>query len=225
MFLLGSETVKVKICCIQSREEIERAVSAGADALGFVSAMPSGPGVISEEMIARLIPLVPAGVESFLLSSLTEKAALRKQIRRLNPSTIQIVVQVEIKVYDEIRKLKRDTTIVQVIHVKDETTVTAAISAAGHVDALLLDSGQPDRRVKELGGTGRAHDWQISAEIVASVDVPVWLAGGLNAENVADAVRTVRLYGVDVCSGVRTGGRLDYGKLASFVAAVRSTDG
>jgi phosphoribosylanthranilate isomerase len=95
---------------------------------------------------------------------------------------------------------------------------------APEVDALLLDSGNQSLPVKELGGTGRTHDWSVSRRIVEAAPVPVYLAGGLTPDNVGEAVRRVRPFGVDVCSGVRSGGRLDEARLAAFAAAVRAAD-
>jgi phosphoribosylanthranilate isomerase len=115
-----------------------------------------------------------------------------------------------------------DVSLVQVIHVRDEASVTEAAAAAETAGALLLDSGDPSRPVKELGGTGRTHDWALSALIVEASPVPVFLAGGLGPENVGAAIRAVKPYGVDLCSGVRTEGALDVEKLRRFVAAVRS---
>ena len=92
----------------------------------------------------------------------------------------------------------------------DENQAESAGDAelAARVDALLLDSGRPDAQVKTLGGTGLTHDWALSAEIVAQVDRPVFLAGGLRESNVAEAIAQVKPFGVDLCSGVRTeGGR------------------
>ena len=106
------------------------------------------------------------------------------------------------------------------IHVLDDDSVREALDAAPRVDALLLDSGDPRRAVKELGGTGRVHDWALSRAIVDRSPVPVFLAGGLRGENVAEAVRRVRPFGVDVCSGVRTDGRLDVAKLSALVGAL-----
>jgi phosphoribosylanthranilate isomerase len=78
--------------------------------------------------------------------------------------------------------------------------------------------------VKLLGGTGRIHDWAVSRRVVEAVREPVFLAGGLNPGNVGDAIRSVRPFGVDVCSGLRTAGRLDDAKLTDFMAAVAAAD-
>ncbi len=106
----------------------------------------------------------------------------------------------------------------QVIHVNGPESVDEAISVAPHVDAILLDSGNRTAAIKELGGTGRVHDWNLSKQIREAVDVPVFLAGGLNSDNVAAAIEQVRPFGVDVCSGVRTEGQLDQNKLAQFLS-------
>jgi phosphoribosylanthranilate isomerase len=214
-------SVRIKICCMQSAEEIALAVRYGADAVGFVSAMPSGLGPISEELIAALIPTVPARVASFLLTSRLSAAAIADQVRRLLPTTVQIVDRPEAGCRAALRRLLPATRIVQVVHVTGPEAVAEAVAVAPEADAILLDSGNPALAVKELGGTGRTHDWATSRKIREAVEVPLWLAGGLTPENVASAIEAVRPFGVDVCSGVRTNGKLDEAKLASFVAEVR----
>ncbi|MDX1673567.1 MAG: phosphoribosylanthranilate isomerase [Longimicrobiales bacterium] len=211
---------RFKVCCIRDEVEVKAAVGAGASAVGFVSAMPSGPGPIPEDVIARLLPAVPPGVSSFLLTSLTAPDALAEQHRRLPTDTVQLVDRLPSGSYREARRLLPGVRLVQVVHVEGPEAVDAVRRVAGHVDAILLDSGRPGAEVPELGGTGRAHDWSVSRRVVEAVDVPVWLAGGLSGDNVAEAVATVRPFGVDVCSGVRTDGRLDTGKLDAFAGGI-----
>ena len=213
---------RIKICCMQSAAEVALAVRHGADALGFVSAMPSGLGPIGEELIAELVPAVPAGVASFLLTSRRSAVAIADQVRRLGPTTVQIVDRPEPGCRAALRRLLPATRIVQVVHVTGPEALAEAVAAAPDSDAILLDSGNPALEVKELGGTGRTHDWATSRRIRETVEVPLWLAGGLTAANVARAIREVGPHGVDVCSGVRTGGRLDEEKLAAFVEAVKN---
>jgi phosphoribosylanthranilate isomerase len=141
--------VKTKICCISSIEEARLAIQYGADALGLVGHMPSGPGVIEDD------------------------------------SAIDLVTMYEPRVH-----------------------------------AFLLDSGRPSAAVAELGGTGRAHDWRISASIVRATTRPVYLAGGLTSENVSQAIDRVNPFGLDLCSGVRTGNALDESKLKVFMETV-----
>lgn len=211
---------QVKICCIASVEEAQLAIRYGASALGLVSAMPSGPGPIPEELIAEIVPHIPNGVASFLLTSKQDAASIIAQQHKTKVTTLQLVDTVSIDVYKELRKELPGISLVQVIHVVAESSVEEAKSVAPFVDMILLDSGNPNLTVKELGGTGRKHDWNISKKIVESVNKPVFLAGGLNAENVREAIECIHPYGVDVCSGVRTNGKLDEEKVKRFFDAV-----
>lgn len=213
--------VRIKVCCISSVAEMRLAVEAGADAVGLVGRMPSGPGVIDDGLIREIAGVVPAGVSQFLLTSETEPAAVVDHVRRAGVDTVQIVDdEVGRGVYAAVRAELPAVRIVQVIHVLGEASYDKAMGVAGEVDGLLLDSGNPGAAVRELGGTGRVHDWGVSARIARESPVPVFLAGGLKPENVAEAVRVVRPFGVDVCSGVRCGGRLDRERLGAFVGAV-----
>ena len=196
------------------------AIRHGASALGLVSAMPSGPGVIAEETIAEIARMVPPGVGSFLLTSRQDVASIIEQQRRLRVSTLQICDRLTSGSHRDLRAALPGIAIVQVVHVVGPESVGEAIGVAPEVDAILLDSGDPGRPVKELGGTGRRHDWRLSRRIREAVGVPIFLAGGLDPDNVAEAVAEVGPFGVDVCSGLRTGGALDEGKLSRFFEAV-----
>jgi phosphoribosylanthranilate isomerase len=211
---------RVKVCCIKSVEEVAMAVRYGANALGFVSAMPSGPGPISEEQIASIIPHVPTGIATFLLTSKQDAASIIEQQRRTHANTLQLVDEVSFDTYKLLRTALPGVSIVQVIHVTGSGALHQALAVAPHVDALLLDSGNPNLAVKQLGGTGRVHDWSISRAICEKAGVPVFLAGGLKPENVAEAIRTVRPFAVDVCSGIRIGGQLDETALSRFFDSV-----
>lgn len=214
--------VRVKVCCISSIEEAELAVRLGADALGLVSAMPSGPGVIDEAQIAAIAASVPPPLATFLLTSATNAPDIIAQATRCRTSVLQLVDAVREPVYHALRTALPGVKIVQVVHVTDDQALQSALSVAPFLDGLLLDSGNPGLPIKELGGTGRIHDWNLSRRIVEQCPRPVFLAGGLTAGNVANAIRTVRPFGVDVCSGVRESGRLDAEKLTAFMRAVSS---
>jgi phosphoribosylanthranilate isomerase len=203
-----------------SVEEAALAVRLGASALGLVSAMPSGPGPIPDDLIAEIAASVPPGVATFLLTCRDDPAGVMEQVRRAGVGAVQLVDHVEPDVYAALRDHLPNVKIVQVVHVVGDASIAEAEAAAPLVDAILLDSGNPSLAVKELGGTGRRHDWLISRRIVEAVAVPVWVAGGLRADNVAEAISTVRPFGVDVCSGLRTDGRLDSEKARAFFAAV-----
>jgi phosphoribosylanthranilate isomerase len=201
--------------------EAALAIRCGASAVGLVSAMPSGPGPIPEDLIAEIAASVPPGVSSFLLTSLQSADEIIAQHRRCGTDTIQIVDTLLEGTHADIRRALPGIRVVQVIHVTGEESVGEALAVAPAVHALLLDSGKPQAAVKELGGTGRTHNWSLSRRIVEGSPVPVWLAGGLNPGNAAEAIRQVGPFGLDICSGLRTGGHLDEDKLARFVAAVR----
>jgi phosphoribosylanthranilate isomerase len=213
---------RVKICCISSVAEAAIAVRLGAAAVGLVSAMPSGPGVIPEDTIAQIAAGVPPGVATFLLTSKRDADSIIAQQRRCRVNTIQLCDTVEPGCYAKVREVLPSIALVQVIHVTGQESVDEAVSIARSVDALLLDSGNQKLAIKELGGTGRRHDWRVSRQIVESVRVPVFLAGGLTPENVATAIREVRPSGVDVCSGLRTNGNLDEEKVRRFFANIGS---
>jgi phosphoribosylanthranilate isomerase len=212
---------RVKICCIASLAEARMAIDAGAAAVGLVSAMPSGPGPIPEALIAEIAAAAPPPIATFHLTSRQTARDIIEQQRRLATNTLQIVDDLTDGTYAELREALPGVKLVQVIHVGGEESLAAAERAAEQVDAILLDSGNQRLAVKELGGTGRRHDWAVSRRIRERIEVPLFLAGGLRAENVREAIETVGPWGVDVCSGVRTEGRLDPEKLAAFMAAVR----
>jgi len=214
--------LRVKICCIGSVEEAALAVGYGADAVGLVSEMPSGPGVIPDELAREIAARVPPPVASFLLTSRQSAPGIAEQQRYVRANTLQIVDRLTHGTYQDLRDALPGIGLVQVVHVQDEEAVEEALRVAPDVDAILLDSGNQRLAVKLLGGTGRAHDWTISRRIVAQVDKPVFLAGGLRPENVREAIEQVGPFGLDVCSGVRTEGRLDERKLAAFFEQVRS---
>jgi len=213
---------RVKICCISSINEAQLAIKHGADALGLVGQMPSGPGVISETMIAHIAKNTPPPIATFLLTSATETEAIIQQHQNVNTSTIQIVDKLADGNYQALRDALPNVKLVQVIHVINENSIHQALEASKYVDAILLDSGNPNLAVKELGGTGKTHNWEISRAIRESLTIPMFLAGGLNSNNVKQAIDAIQPFGIDLCSGVRTHGQLDEKKLAQFFSAVYS---
>jgi phosphoribosylanthranilate isomerase len=214
--------VRIKICCISSWGEAQAAIKMGASALGLVGHMPSGPGIIEDTLIAEIARLAPPAIGTFLLTSETHASQIIAHHQKVLTNTVQIVDALSSGTYDEIRLALGPVKLVQVIHVLDEKSVEEAQQIAPRVDALLLDSGNPTLALKELGGTGRVHNWKISRKIVESVPVPVFLAGGLRPENIREAIEQVQPYGIDLCSGVRTNGQLDPYKLERFFQAANS---
>ncbi len=215
---------RIKICCISTIEEARVAAAAGVDALGLVGHMPSGPGVIDDETIRSIAVAVPPPTARFLLTSEISADAIAAHVRICAVDTVQIVQHISPTELARVATLLPDIRIVQVVHVEGEDAFDWIHRYAEHADAFLLDSGRPSAAVPELGGTGRTHDWYVSAEFVRRSPIPVFLAGGLNADNVAEAITQVRPYGLDLCSGVRTGGRLDAAKLSRYVNAIHAAD-
>jgi len=210
---------RIKVCCISSMEEARLAVQLGAHALGLVSHMPSGPGVIDDALIANILATVPPPIATFLLTPLVRADDIAALHARCPASTLQLVDAVDEAELRRLRRLLPGIKLVQVIHVLGPQSLDEARAVAPHVDAVLLDSGNPNLPIKELGGTGRVHDWQTSRQIREQLNVPVFLAGGLNAGNAAQAMRDVQPFGLDVCSGVRQDGRLSAERLAQFMRA------
>ena len=211
---------RVKICCISSLDEAQMSIDAGASALGLVGQMPSGPGVISDELIFSISAAVPPPIGTFLLTSETSANGIINHWNRSHTNTIQLVDAVSTETYLSLRKSLPGVKLVQVIHVQHEKSVDEAIETAPYVDAILLDSGNPNLEIKELGGTGRTHNWKLSRKIRESISVPVFLAGGLKPENIRQAIDEVKPFGIDLCSGVRTNGMLDIEKLNRFMYEV-----
>ena len=212
---------KIKICCINSISEAKIAIRYGADAIGLVGKMPSGPGPIEDELIRSIAITIPPPIATFLLTCETSAEQIIAHHKRTFTNTIQLVDELSEKDYAIIKEAIPAIKLVQVIHVIDEGSVEEAIKVSKHADAILLDSGNPKLTIKELGGTGRVHDWKLSRKIKESIKIPLFLAGGLNASNVWQAIDEVEPYGVDVCSGVRTNGLLDENKLKTFFEAIK----
>ena len=211
---------RVKVCCIADPHEAQLAVAAGADAVGLVGAMPSGPGPIDDASIRAIADLIPPPVATFLLTSRVRGRDIADHAAFCRTDTVQIVNHIDPTEYEILRRLAPEVRRVQVIHVEDASALALIDTYAPYVHAFLLDSGRPHASVAELGGTGRTHDWHISRRCVAHTDKPIFLAGGLNPDNVGAAIRQVQPYAVDLCSGVRTAGQLDAAKLRAFMAQI-----
>ena len=211
---------KVKICCISSIEEAKNALKFGADVLGLVAKMPSGPGTIDDDLIAKIVKSIPSETTTFLLTPKINPYEIIDHQRLTDTNCIQLVDAVKIEDYKILRENLPNIQLIQVIHVTGEESIEEAKRYAEVADMILLDSGNPNLKIKELGGTGRVHNWELSRKIVESISKPVFLAGGLKPENIKEAIETVKPYGVDLCSGVRTEGKLDLEKLGQFFEAL-----
>lgn len=212
--------MKIKVCCMSSPNEVKMAIEAGITAAGFVTRMPSGAGIIEDELAIALCEEFYGNIQTWLLTSQTDEEHLREQLNLFKISHLQIVDYVDIDVCIRLKKEFPWVDFVQVIHVLSEADIERAILAQEWASILLLDSGNPANAA--LGGTGKTHDWSLSRRIVEEVDIPVYLAGGLNPDNVKDAIKAVGPAGVDVCSGLRADDRLSPQLLEAFVREVGS---
>jgi len=187
--------------------------------------MPSGPGVIDDDLISRIASRIPPPIASFLLTSLTDEEAIVRQHAHCRTTTIQLCDYLRTEVLLGLRRRLPGIRLVQVIHVLSEEDISRALRVAPLVDAILADSGNPTLGIKKLGGTGCVHNWNLTRRIREAVDIPLFLAGGLSPENVGAAIAEVGPFGLDLCSRVRTDDRLDPGKLSAFFAALhKATD-
>jgi phosphoribosylanthranilate isomerase len=215
---------KVKICCISTEEEAKIALAFGANVLGLVAKMPSGPGTIDDALIQNIVKSIPSETLTFLLTPKTNPNDIIEHQRLTGTNCIQLVDAVKIGDYKILRDNLPNIKLIQVIHVIDENSVEEAKQYAKVADMILLDSGNPKLAIKELGGTGRVHNWELSRKIVESISKPVFLAGGLKPENIQEAIKFVKPYGLDICSGIRTEGKLDIEKLKRFFEEVKKAN-
>jgi phosphoribosylanthranilate isomerase len=213
---------RVKICCIASPEEARMATRAGADLLGLVGPMPTGPGVVTERAAREIAAQALPWATPVLLTACQCTDEIIEHAARVGVRAVQIVNHVEPGTLAGLARQAPGLALIQVIHVEDAGALDLIAAYQPHVSAFLLDSGRPS--AQELGGTGRVHDWEVSAEFVRRSKRPVFLAGGLTPENVAEAVGRVRPAGLDLCTGIRIDGALDAGRLAAFMGAVHSAD-
>ncbi|MFT7520449.1 MAG: phosphoribosylanthranilate isomerase [Kiritimatiellia bacterium] len=217
---------EIKICCMRDAREVELALKWGATALGFVVTADNGPGVISLDVARPLMRQVGDRAERWLLTVHTDLHAIAGQIAALEPSHVQLCDAIDLSHYAALKSRFPNVSLLQVVHVTGPDDVRRAVQLEQHVDGLLLDTGAVVDGQRQLGGTGKTHDWSVSRDIVRAVSVPVWLAGGLGPDNVVAAMQMVGPAGVDLCSGVRDHDyRLDGDKLRAYLAAVRGEDG
>ena len=205
-------TIQVKICGITNPEDAAAALEAGADALGFVFHRKS-PRYVEPQVVKSIV----AGLPPFILPVgvfVNEEPKVVRDLMDLCGLALAQLHGDESAGYCE--TLGRP--VIKAIGLKDRASLLALAEYKGraHVRGFLLDTFAPDT----YGGTGRTTDWTIAAELAKSVTVI--LAGGLNPDNVATAVATVKPYAVDVSSGVEASpGKKDHARIHAFVQAAK----
>jgi len=220
-----SRRVRVKICGVGDAREVALAAASGADAIGFVSGWKTPEGRLDDAQIEALMRQVPSGPSKVLLTPYLSPEAMIAHAVRCGADTLQICDHVPVAYRYEVRAALPEVRLLQVAHMGGAIEVSEVVGLAEGADGLLLDSGVSGASFSERGGTGRVHDWEKSRAVVASVNTPVWLAGGLTPNNVLEAVSTVRPYGVDVCSGLRDQGVLSRRLVRQFMDALKTSAG
>lgn len=219
----ASIPVRAKLCGIRSRRDLEVALSAGADAVGFICGVTHrSDDALSEQAARELACLTPPYVSRVLVTHLQEAAAILGLAAFLEADTIQLHGLLEHATVAEVFA-KAGRRVTKAIHVTGPEALEEAERYLDACDALHLDSRSADR----LGGTGQVHDWSISRRIVElayeRAQLPVVLAGGLRPENVAKAIERTGAYAVDVNSGIEDEqGEKDSAKAAAFVATAHA---
>ena len=218
---------RTKLCGLASEHDLDAAIDAGTDMVGFVSDVPiETPRELAPDRAAALVGRVPEAVKSVLVTMPETPEAGAELVERVGPDAIQVHGCSP----NEITALAERIAIpvIAAVDAADGTLERYATTA----DALVLDSTDE----QGAGGTGETHDWARAREVVTDLDTPVLLAGGLTPENVAGAVATVAPFGVDVSSGIErdarrsashsdggeaSAGTKDHAKLRAFVERAR----
>jgi phosphoribosylanthranilate isomerase len=210
-------TSRVKICGITNETDLTVAVSAGADAVGFVVGVKSSPRNLSTDKAQSLLAQVPPFVSSVIVTRESDPNNLLRLYSSLKPSLLQIYCKIN-KWKGLLKGLKAVPIILGADAEHCSTEDLIGISAS--CKAILLDT----LSTMGCGGTGRVHDWNASRRLRQAIDPkPLILAGGLNPENVAEAIRTVEPYAVDVASGVELcPGKKDRAKMIQFMKNAKS---
>jgi phosphoribosylanthranilate isomerase len=209
--------VRVKICGITRKEDLDAATAAGADAVGFVVGVASSPRNIALEKAEKLIRQVPPFVKSVLVT-VPRGIDEFETYEKLNPDAIQIHGE-NLHAAASVRLKIPNTLLIGAVNARLANAFDVVSTAAKLFDAVLLDSFVEGR----YGGTGIVHDWELSKRVKHVIHPkPLILAGGLNPDNVAEAVRTVQPYAVDVSSGVeQQPGIKDQQKIMDFIKNVK----
>ena len=206
----------IKICGLKTYDEARLALDAGATAFGFLVALNyETADRISPEIAADIIGKLPKTAETVIVTHLTDPDKAADLARYTGAHTLQVHGDMRPAGVRQLVALAPSLRLIKAVHVSGPDSLETAAAYADIAHALLLDTRTADR----LGGTGRTHDWSISAQIVTAVPVPVYLAGGLTPDNVQRAIETVRPAGVDVNSGVKdSAGGKDRRKVGLFVS-------
>jgi phosphoribosylanthranilate isomerase len=219
---MGHPAVRVKICGVRRAEDAQMAAELGADAIGVLVGQkhPSGD-FISAKQAAAVLQVLPDSVCGVLVSHLEDADALLELVDQVQPKALQIHSPMALGGVSTIRRARPDLLLHKAVHVGSADALAAITSYGALVDGFVADSFNP--ATGQVGGTGLTHDWRLTAELARSTPRPLWLAGGLTPQNVAEAIAQVQPYGVDVNSGVKgNDGFKNLQRLQAFIRSARS---
>lgn len=209
--------MKVKICGIKRIEDALKAVEYGADAIGLlVGQAHASKDFIDKKKAKEIVDGIPPFISTVMVTHMVDVKLIIEFAKYIGVSTLQLHGDSTASHIKIIKKELVNVKIIKSIHVIDKSSIEKEKEYLGFADAILLDS--INKATDQIGGTGLIHDWNISKEIVEKCPIPVILAGGLNSDNIEEAVDKVRPYGIDVNSGVKgKDGFKDYQKLKLFI--------
>ena len=211
--------VKVKICGIMREEDLEIALEAGADAVGFVVCASPSPRNLTLTEARKLVDEVPSKVDSVAVTTFNGMGKLMEIYNELKTSFIQLHGRIGVPIS---RETLPKTGLIKAVNAKATNALEEAVEAARLFEIILADTSDEGG----MGGTGITHDWRISRRIREAIQPkPLILAGGLTPENVGAAIKTVQPYAVDVSSGVEERpGVKDREKIFKFIASAKGDE-
>ena len=214
----------IKICGTTNLRDAQLSVAAGADALGFIFA-PS-PRAVDINTAGEIVRAVASAGETIGVFVNQAPCAVADVAQQIGLSGVQLHGDEPPETLAEYRYELSGRKIIKVLHADELLAnphrLDSYLAARGNIDAILLDSGSAEQR----GGTGATYDWDQILPIARAIRdaMPLIVAGGLHAGNVARAIELFQPWGVDVVSGVESSaGEKDENKLRDFIAAVRQT--
>ena len=209
----------IKVCGIRNIEEALGAVDAGANTIGMLTGLLyPAEDEISPEKAGSIAAALPDGIRPVLVTHILDPEEASEIAAFTGVSAVQIHNDMPADGLIRLRGLLPGVLIIKAIHVVDSDSITDARLYEKYADMLLLDTKTNDG----IGGTGITHDWSISKRIVEAVHKPVILAGGLNPDNIEEAVALVRPAGIDANSGLENeNGSKNFNKIRAFAVAGR----
>ena len=207
--------VRVKICGLTRKEDVQAAVDSGADSVGFIHGFPSSPRNLTANQLATLLATPPTGVETVVVTKADSNQEIQSISKEFTPAALQLYGDLT-----RIQGLTRSPRIIGVIRIAN--SAVPSLAGVENVDSILLDS----KSGESFGGTGKTHDWSVSRKVRDQLSPkPIILSGGLNPQNVTDAIKAVQPSAVDASSRLESApGKKDAARIQQFIHAARSLE-